>query len=125
MAENTLDQVERLVDQLSPQEQARLLASLALRMAQLDDREAFARSMGGTFRDRFETLPLRPDPLNAWSDVTLVVWDVPETVSLSEAYDAIYRSSEDTEDTCISDLRKWEFTTRSQRQEIEHESMDV
>ena len=34
MAENTLDQVERLVDQLSPHEQARLLAFLALRMAQ-------------------------------------------------------------------------------------------
>jgi len=33
MAENTLDQVQRLVEQLSPHDQARLLASLALRMA--------------------------------------------------------------------------------------------
>ena len=35
MAENTLDQVQRLVEQLSPHEQAHLLASLALRMAQV------------------------------------------------------------------------------------------
>jgi len=35
MAESTLDQVQRLVDQLSPYEQAHLLASLALRMAQV------------------------------------------------------------------------------------------
>jgi hypothetical protein len=35
MAESTLDQVQRLVEQLSPYEQAHLLASLALRMAQV------------------------------------------------------------------------------------------
>ena len=35
MAENTLNQVQRLVEQLSPHEQAHLLASLALRMAQV------------------------------------------------------------------------------------------
>ncbi len=35
MAESTLDQVQRLVAQLSPHEQAYLLASLALRMAQV------------------------------------------------------------------------------------------
>jgi hypothetical protein len=34
MAESTLDQVQLLVAQLSPHEQAHLLASLALRMAQ-------------------------------------------------------------------------------------------
>jgi hypothetical protein len=34
MAENTLNQVQRLVEQLSPREQAHLLAFLALRMAQ-------------------------------------------------------------------------------------------
>ena len=34
MAESTLNQVQRLVEQLSPHEQAHLLASLALRMAQ-------------------------------------------------------------------------------------------
>ena len=34
MAESTLDQVQRLVAQLSPHEQVRLLASLTLRMAQ-------------------------------------------------------------------------------------------
>ena len=34
MAESTLNQVQRLVDQLSPHEQAHLLAFLALRMAQ-------------------------------------------------------------------------------------------
>ena len=33
MAESTLDQVQRLVEQLSPPEQARLLSTLALRMA--------------------------------------------------------------------------------------------
>lgn len=64
----------------------------------------------------------RREPLNVWSDVTLVVWNVPKTVSLSDAYHEIYNSNPDT---CIADLRKWEFTTRSQRQEIEHESMDV
>ena len=35
MAENTLNQVQRLVEQLSPHEQAHLLAFLALRMAQV------------------------------------------------------------------------------------------
>ena len=35
MAESTLNQVQRLVEQLSPHEQAHLLASLALRMAQM------------------------------------------------------------------------------------------
>ena len=35
MAESTLDQVQRLVEQLSPYEQAHLLASLALRMVQV------------------------------------------------------------------------------------------
>ncbi|MEA2601389.1 MAG: hypothetical protein QOF89_2381 [Acidobacteriota bacterium] len=34
MAESTLHQVQRLVEQLSPQEQAHVLASLALRLAQ-------------------------------------------------------------------------------------------
>jgi hypothetical protein len=35
MAESTLDQVQRLVAQLAPHEQAHLLASLALRMVQV------------------------------------------------------------------------------------------
>jgi hypothetical protein len=35
MAESTLDQIQRLVEQLSPHEQAHLLASLALRMAEI------------------------------------------------------------------------------------------
>jgi hypothetical protein len=35
MAESALHKVQRLVEQLSPQEQAHVLASLALRMAQL------------------------------------------------------------------------------------------
>jgi len=35
MSESTLHQVQRLVEQLSPYEQAHLLASLALRMAQV------------------------------------------------------------------------------------------
>jgi hypothetical protein len=35
MVEGTLDQVQRLAEQLSPQDQARLLAALALRMAQV------------------------------------------------------------------------------------------
>jgi hypothetical protein len=65
---------------------------------------------------------LRREPLNSWSDVTLVVWDVPKSVSLSDAYEEIYHSNPDV---CIADLRKWEHTTRSQREQIEHESMDV
>jgi hypothetical protein len=35
MTESTLDQIQRLVAQLSPHEQAHLLASLALRMVQV------------------------------------------------------------------------------------------
>ena len=35
MAESTLHQVQRLVEQLSPAEQAHVLASLALRLAQV------------------------------------------------------------------------------------------
>ena len=35
MAESTLHQVQRLIEQLSPYEQAHLLASLALRVAQV------------------------------------------------------------------------------------------
>jgi hypothetical protein len=35
MAESTLDQVQRLVEQLSPHEQAHLLAFLALRIARV------------------------------------------------------------------------------------------
>jgi hypothetical protein len=35
MAESTLDQVQRLAEQLSPHDQARLVAALALRMAEV------------------------------------------------------------------------------------------
>lgn len=37
MAESMLDQVQRLVDQLNPSEQAHLLAYLALRMTHVVD----------------------------------------------------------------------------------------
>lgn len=40
MARNTLDQVEGLVDQLSPHEQGQLLASLTLRIAQVAARRS-------------------------------------------------------------------------------------
>ena len=82
MAENTLDQVERLVDQLSPHEQARLLASLALRMAQVAER-----------RSR-ETAP--PDGGDAWAELfrvggTLADEDKPELEMLTSAVTAMRR----------------------------------
>jgi hypothetical protein len=54
MAESTLHQVQRLVEQLSPYEQAHLLASLALRMAQV---------VTSTSSSAAVTLP---EPAEAW-----------------------------------------------------------
>ena len=48
MAESTLHQVQRLVEQLSPYEQAHLLASLALRMAQVVTSSPAAVTSPGT-----------------------------------------------------------------------------
>ena len=56
MAESTLSQVQRLVEQLSPHEQAHLLASLALRMAQVVTSTAHSAS----------TTP--PEPAEAWEE---------------------------------------------------------
>lgn len=82
MAENTLDQVERLVDQLSPHEQARLLASLALRIAQVAER-----------RSR-ETAP--PNGGDEWAEFfrvgdTLAAEDKPEFETLTAAVAALRR----------------------------------
>ena len=82
MADNTLDQVERLVDQLSPHEQARLLASLALRMAEVAERRSRA------------TAP--PDGGDAWDEFfrvgdTLAAEDKPELETLTSAVTAMRR----------------------------------
>lgn len=82
MADSTLDQVERLVDQLSPHEQARLLASLALRIARVAERQPH------------ETAP--PDGGAAWAELfrvgdALVADDKPELETLTSAVAAMRR----------------------------------
>jgi hypothetical protein len=83
MAENTLDQVERLVDQLTPREQARLLAFLALRMAQVVKR--------GTPGSVAVT-----EGADAWAELfrvgdTLAAEDKPEFETLTSAVSAMRR----------------------------------
>ena len=56
MAESTLDQVQRLVEQLSPYEQAHLLASLALRTAQVVNSTSHPASM------------IPPESAEAWQE---------------------------------------------------------
>lgn len=83
MAENTLNEVEHLVDQLSPQEQARLLASLALRMARAVERGSRA-AVAVT------------EGADAWAELfrvgdTLSAEDKPEFETLTSAVAAMRR----------------------------------
>lgn len=87
------------------------------------------REVGAFLHDRYRFRRVavigdltREEPLDVWSGVTLVVWDVPEKVSLSRVYDEIY---ERNRDTCIVDLRRFEFTTRAQKEEIESGAVEI
>jgi Uma2 family endonuclease len=64
----------------------------------------------------------RGEPLNVWSDVTLVFWDIPAGVNLSTLYHEIH---ERNPDTCIADVREYERTTRSQKAETAENAIDV
>ena len=84
MAESTLDQVQRLVEQLSPYEQAHLLASLALRMAQV---------VTSTSSPATATLP---EPAEAWEEFfrlgdALAASDTPGAETLTAAVLAMRR----------------------------------
>lgn len=84
MAESTLDQVQRLVAQLSPHEQAYLLASLALRMAQV----VTATSPPATSTS--------PEPAAAWEEFfrlgdALAASDTPAAKTLTAAVLAMRR----------------------------------
>jgi len=84
MAESTLDQVQRLVAQLSPHEQAHLLASLALRMAQVVT--ATSHPVSST----------PPETAAAWEEFfrlgdTLATSDMPATETLTAAVLAMRR----------------------------------
>ena len=83
MAASTLDQVQRLVEQLSPHEQAHLLASLALRMAQVVTASHLASS-------------IPPKTAAAWEEFfrlgdALATSDMPEEETLTAAVLAMRR----------------------------------
>ncbi|MEW6349750.1 MAG: hypothetical protein AB1646_11860 [Thermodesulfobacteriota bacterium] len=78
MGESTLSQVQRLVEELSPHEQAHLLASLALRMAQTVTTASHPSSV------------ISPEPAEAWKEFfrlgdALAAGDMPESESLTSA----------------------------------------
>ena len=84
MAESTLDQVQRLVEQLSPHEQAHLLAFLALRMAQVVTATSPPASITS------------PEPAEAWEEFfrlgdTLAASDAPAAETLTAAVLAMRR----------------------------------
>jgi hypothetical protein len=84
MAESTLDQVQRLVAQLSPHEQAHLLASLAFRMAQVVT--ATSHPISST----------PPETIAAWEEFfrlgdALAAGDTPATETLTAAVLAMRR----------------------------------
>lgn len=84
MAESTLDQVQRLVQQLSPHEQAHLLASLALRMAQVVISTSYPASV------------TPPEPAEAWEEFlrlgdALAASDTPTSETLTAAVLAMRR----------------------------------
>lgn len=84
MAESTLHQVQRLVEQLSPYKQAHLLASLALRMAQVATLSASPAAV---------TLPA---PAEAWEEFfrlgdALASSDTPGAETLTAAVLAMRR----------------------------------
>ena len=82
MTDNTLDQAQRLVDQLTPVDQVRLLAYVASRVAQV-----FPTS---------STVADRPEPVDAWERLfelgeELAATDTPECETLTEAVLAMRR----------------------------------
>jgi hypothetical protein len=84
MAESTLSQVQRLVAQLSPHEQAHVLASLALRLAQVVTTTASPASV------------TPPEPAEAWEEFfrlgdTLAASDTPAAETLTAAVLAMRR----------------------------------
>jgi uncharacterized membrane protein len=84
MAESTLNQVQRLVEQLSPHEQAHLLAFLALRMAQVVTVTSPPASIAS------------PDPAEAWKEFfrlgdALAASDTPASETLTAAVLAMRR----------------------------------
>ena len=84
MAENTLNQVQRLVEQLSPHEQAHLLAFLALRMAQVVTATALPASVTS------------PETAEAWEALfrlgdALAASDTPASETLTAAVLAMRR----------------------------------
>lgn len=84
MAESTLHQVQRLVEQLSPYEQAHLLASLALRMAQVVTSTSSPAAV------------TPPEPATAWEEFfhigdALAASDTPGAETLTAAVLAMRR----------------------------------
>lgn len=84
MAESTRNQVQRLVEQLSPHEQAHLLAFLALRMAQVVTATSHPTSITS------------PEPAAAWNEVfrlgdALAASDTPAAETLTAAVLAMRR----------------------------------
>jgi len=84
MAESTLHQVERLVEQLSPYEQAHVLAFLALRMAQ--------------------RVASTPDPASVTPPETSVVWE--ELFRLGDALAASDVPAADTLTATVLAMRR-------------------
>jgi uncharacterized membrane protein len=84
MAESTLNQVQRLVAQLSPHEQAHVLASLALRLAQVVTTTSSPASV------------TPPEPAEAWEEFfrlgdALAASDTPASETLTAAVLAMRR----------------------------------
>jgi hypothetical protein len=84
MAESTLHQVQRLVEQFSPHEQAQVLASLALRMAQLVASASYPASV------------TPPKTAEAWEELfrlgeAIAASDTPATDTLTAAVLAMRR----------------------------------
>ncbi|MEW6348809.1 MAG: hypothetical protein AB1646_07075 [Thermodesulfobacteriota bacterium] len=78
MGDSTLSQVRRPVEELSPHEQAHLLASLALRMAQAVTAASHPSSV------------ISPEPAEAWREFfrlgdALAAGDMPESQTLTSA----------------------------------------
>jgi len=84
MAESTLSQVQRLVKELSPQEQAHLLASLALRIAQAVTSPSQSDAVTS------------PEPAEPWEEFfrlgeALAISDTPASETLTAAVLAMRR----------------------------------
>jgi hypothetical protein len=82
MTDNTLDQAQRLVDQLTPVDQVRLLAYVASRVAQMFPTSSTAAG--------------RPEPVDAWERFfelgeELAATDTPEYETLTESVLAMRR----------------------------------